>query len=90
MKALPDNVQVYKKTANFTEITVPPAILNRHNTKAGVWGRLVIVSGQVEFVDLESGALISATPQRSVNIVPEAWHCLRFNGPCEFYVEFLK
>ncbi|MCH2204675.1 MAG: DUF1971 domain-containing protein [Lentisphaerales bacterium] len=90
MKALPENVQLYKSTPVFNQDTIPKGILNQHNTKAGTWGKLVVLSGEVIFVDLQNNWEITATADRPVNIVPEAWHHLKVCGPVELKVEFYK
>jgi tellurite resistance-related uncharacterized protein len=38
MKALPKTVVAYKKTPEFTELTLPAGLLKDHQTKEGVWG----------------------------------------------------
>ena len=43
MKALPENVTAYKKTSEFDEASVPKALLKTHQTKEGVWGKIVIL-----------------------------------------------
>ena len=90
MQPLPENCQLHKSTPVFNQDTIPKAILNRHNTKAGTWGKLVILSGSVLFVDLENNVEIKATPERPVNIVPQAWHHLKTCGPVELKVEFYR
>ena len=90
MKPLPHNCELYKATPNFNQDSIPKAILNRHNTKEGTWGRLVVLSGSVIFVDLENDREIISTPERPVNIVPQAWHHLKVCGDVELKVEFYK
>jgi len=47
MKLLPDNVSPYKKTPEFTELAVPKGLLKDHRTKEGVWGKIVILEGNL-------------------------------------------
>ncbi len=49
MKALPKNVTAYKKTPEFDELSVPKGLLNAHQTKVGVWGKIVILEGQLQY-----------------------------------------
>ena len=35
---IPEGAAPYKRTALFTNETVPLALMNDHSTKAGVWG----------------------------------------------------
>jgi tellurite resistance-related uncharacterized protein len=90
MQPMPQNLNCYKSTKIFNQDSIPKAILNRHNTQAGVWGKLIVLAGEVIFVDLENNCEITATSERSVNIVPEAWHHLKVTGPVELKVEFYK
>lgn len=48
MTDLPANAVCYKKTAPFTPETLPAKFANRHHTKAGVWGQIHMLSGQLE------------------------------------------
>ena len=41
MKTLPNNVTAYKKTPVFDETIIPKGLLTSHQTKAGVWGKLL-------------------------------------------------
>jgi tellurite resistance-related uncharacterized protein len=34
---LPDGLAVYKRTATFTDASVPAALLHHHSTKPGTW-----------------------------------------------------
>src|SRR3546814_17459197 len=48
MKPLPADVVPYKRTPDFTEQTVPPALLREHRTKEAVWGRIVVLEGRLQ------------------------------------------
>ena len=37
----------YKKTPIFNAKNVPKAILEKHNTKEGVWGKLIVNKGRL-------------------------------------------
>ncbi|MCM8529942.1 MAG: DUF1971 domain-containing protein [Lentisphaeraceae bacterium] len=90
MQEMPKNFELYKSTPVFTEETIPSAILNRHNTKKGTWGKLNILEGEAIFVDLENEQEIVATPDRPVNIVEEAWHHVKVSGPVKLRVDFYR
>lgn len=49
MPVLPARVQVYKRTADFTEQTIPAGLLKDHTTKPGVWARIVVSAGELEY-----------------------------------------
>lgn len=88
---LPDGFLPYKRTAVFDAMSVPRGLLSEHSTKAGVWGRLKVTSGTLNYV------LAGDPPQRtevhagqSQLIAPEAKHHIELSGPVEFTVEFLR
>ena len=80
----------YKKTAIFNVKNVPKAILKRHNTKEGVWGRLVILSGSLVFIDLEKNEEFVLKKGEFHIIEPTKWHRLVLIDNPEFYIEFFK
>lgn len=91
MKALPPELEMYKKTKTFSEKTVPQALLNNHNTKPGTWGKIVVTSGELIYT-------IQSEPQEehilnSLNfgvVEPEVLHRVTPLGDVEFYVEFYR
>jgi len=65
------------------------AMQHNHRTKAGVWGRLIILEGRLRYC-LEDGSgrswmLDSDTPAW---IPPDLPHRVEFIGPVRFYVSF--
>ena len=40
---LPAEVQAYRRTPEFTEATVPPALLKAHTTKDGTWALIHVL-----------------------------------------------
>ena len=86
---LPENASMYKRTATFTEKTVPRGLTSRHNTKAGVWGKLVVVEGQLGYVELDrEGHSVTLRAGQHVVIEPTAYHRVEIIGPVQFFVEF--
>lgn len=91
MPELPELARVYSQTPLFTETSVPAALLTRHNTKAGVWGRLDVYAGHLDYVmdeDMPETHRINAG--QSAIIAPTRWHHLELEGPVEFRVHFLR
>ncbi len=43
----PDDMLEYKRTPEFTASTVPPGLLRNHSTKAGIWGRILVLEGKL-------------------------------------------
>ena len=91
MKTLPDNLDCYKKTPEFTEQTVPAGLLNNHNTKAGTWGEIVVLGGQLEYTILEPETQTHIlTPENSGIVEPEVLHRVKPLGSVRFYVAFYR
>lgn len=89
MKNLPSNVTAYKKTPVFTTETIPQGLLQSHTTKAGSWGKIVVISGQLYyriFTDIPEEHILNSG---SVGIIePQTPHQVEPIGTVEFYVEF--
>lgn len=91
MKTLPAELVAYKKTPAFTADTIPPGLLKAHQTKAGTWGSIVIVSGTLLYRILEPEIEeIMLSPSHHGVVEPTNLHEVEPNGPVEFYVEFYK
>jgi len=89
-RSVPHDVVPYKRTAVFTETTIPAALMHEHRTAAGVWALLHVIEGRLlyrisgpECSEREIGA-----GERPGVIEPERLHEVRPLGPVQFYVEF--
>ena len=51
----------YCETPIFTGETVPAKLTREHNTQAGVWGRLVILEGTLDYI-------VPSMPEESRNL----------------------
>lgn len=91
MKSLPADVEAYKRTAEFTEETVPAGLLRRHTTKAGTWGRICVLSGRLRYRILEPEVeVIELDASREGVVEPEVPHEVEPVGGVRFFVEFLR
>ena len=90
MKALPSNVAAYRRTKTFTRNTVPKGLLADHNTKAGVWGVITVLEGQLEYVIPSSNETLILGPDTPGVVEPEVPHHVRPLGPATFFVEFYR
>lgn len=91
MKSLPSDVAVYKRTRELTESTIPDALLRRHTTKAGVWGRIRVVDGRLRYRILEPAiAEHILSPGRPGVVEPGVPHEVEAIGTVRFFVEFLR
>ncbi len=91
MKSLPEDIQAYKRTPEFTELTIPSGILNRHQTKEGTWGKIVVLEGRFKYEILEPEyEMIELSPDNHGVVEPTIEHQLTPIGTGRFYVEFYK
>lgn len=80
----------YKTTPIFDEATLPEAIRNAHSTKAGVWGLLRVLEGEVRLVFHDPARELRVTPDDPGPIPPEAVHHVETSGPMRMQVEFYR
>jgi tellurite resistance-related uncharacterized protein len=91
MKQLPDNVYPYKKTKVFDENTIPEGILNDHRTLEGVWGKIKVLEGELNYI-IQSNPVeeIKLSPEKFGVVEPQVIHHVKPLGKVSFYVEFYK
>jgi len=80
----------YKTTPVFDEVSLPDAIRNAHNTKAGVWGLLQVLDGSVNLVFHDPAKVVHVTPGDPAPIPPEAVHHVELLGPMRMQVAFYR
>ncbi|NOX51040.1 MAG: DUF1971 domain-containing protein [Gammaproteobacteria bacterium] len=91
MKKLPSSVVSYKKTPTFSQDTIPAGILKAHQTKAGTWGKIVILEGELLYRILEpSVEEVSLCTDTFGVVEPQILHQVEPLGKVSFYVEFLR
>ena len=91
MKTIPADCVAYKRTPEFNNETVPAGLLRAHRTKAGTWGRIVVLAGRLEYQITEPVAeTLVLDPERSGVVEPEMLHSVAPLGDVRFYVEFLR
>jgi tellurite methyltransferase len=90
MPALPAEARAYRRTATFDEATVPGALRRDHSTKPGVWGRIVVEQGELEYRLGAPSRVFVLTPERFGVIAPTELHQVRPLGRVRFVVEFLR
>ena len=91
MKALPANAVPYKRTAEFTDSSVPSGLLRGHSTKPGAWGKIVVIEGALTYRILEPTIEeILLSPQHCGVIEPTIKHEVVPHRGVRFYVEFYR
>lgn len=89
MKNLPSHVEPYKRTPEFTETTVPSGLLNEHQTKESVWGKIVVLEGQLQYTISEPTPEVILLDENKHGVVePTIRHTVKPLGKVRFYVEF--
>lgn len=86
---------VYKHTSTWTRETVPSAITNRHRTQKGTWGKICLLSGELDYYALsEEGDILDRRVYRPFDdiplIEPQTWHRVALTSEdTRFFIEFL-
>jgi tellurite methyltransferase len=86
--AMPEAAREYKRTATFTEETLPAALRADHRTKPGTWARIVVEAGALEYH--VRGRVHRLEPGRVGLVEPEQPHHVRPLGAVRVHVEFWR
>jgi tellurite resistance-related uncharacterized protein len=93
-RALPDGAEHYRSTAVFTEATIPGGLLADHSTKAGVWGRIKVLSGKLRYLISdprgETFSVLLDPHSASAIIEPTILHRVAPVGPVAFQVDLFR
>jgi len=85
------NLVKNSETAIFTEATIPEKLLSRHNTKQGVWGKLMVITGALDFVVDGPPSTISRIEAGTYAVIePTIYHHVQIIGPTTFRIEFYR
>lgn len=91
MKTLPAGAEPYKRTATFTEKTVPAGLLKTHTTKEGAWAKIVVLKGKLLYRILRPEIREYSLSPGVIGIVePQVPHEVQPHDQVEFYVEFYR
>ena len=90
---LPPDLEPYKRTAAFTQFTVPAGLLADHSTKDGVWGLIHVEEGKLRYLVTDPRRASTdelLTPETAPGLVePTILHRVEPIGMVTFHVEFL-
>lgn len=78
----------YRSTPVFDQDTLPAALRARHNTKAGVWGVIRVLEGELRLTYLEPESSVLLTPGSPGLILPEQPHFVTSQGAMRMQVDF--
>ncbi|WP_426619430.1 DUF1971 domain-containing protein [Pseudomonas rustica] len=90
MKNIPDQLTAYKKTPIFTERSVPAGLLNDHQTKQGVWGKIVVLEGELLYIISNPEEKLVLSVENFGVVEPTVIHQVKPLGEVTFYVEFYR
>ena len=90
MAGLPPDIEAYRRTPEFTADTVPAGLLRDHATKAGVWGVIHVLAGEVAYVVRDDSHPQLLSPQNPGIVEPEVPHRVSPSPDARFYVEFYR
>ncbi|MCB2046997.1 MAG: DUF1971 domain-containing protein [Novosphingobium sp.] len=78
----------YRSTPVFDQDTLPAALRRRHNTKAGVWGLIRVLEGQLTLTYLDPPSEVILTPGNPGLVEPQQPHFVTPDGPMKMQVDF--
>jgi tellurite methyltransferase len=87
---MPDDFKAYRKTAEFNERTVPQNLRRDHSTKPGVWAKIQVIEGKLNYQIDPLGAHHELSPEVPGIVIPEVRHHVEPIGSVRFFVEFYK
>ena len=86
-----ENVTKYAASALFTEKTVPSKFTGSHSTKPGVWGKLLVKEGALDYVVVGPPLTRERIEAHSFAVIePEVEHRVEVADPVSFQVEFYR
>jgi tellurite resistance-related uncharacterized protein len=85
------NLTKYSETPVFTEATVPTSLQAAHATKPGVWGKLCVLTGGLDFVLEGTKPVVTSVSQGQHAVIePTVRHHVQVDQPVTFKVEFYR
>ncbi|HUC98138.1 MAG TPA: DUF3565 domain-containing protein [Candidatus Polarisedimenticolaceae bacterium] len=87
---MPDDFIPYRRTAEFNERTIPQTLRRDHSTKPGVWAKIQVIEGKLNYRIDSLGAQFELSPGAPGIVIPEVRHHVEPIGWVRFFVEFYK
>lgn len=81
-------VQPYRSTPIFDETTLPRALREEHRTKAGVWGRIRVMEGELRLTITAPPSEQLLTPDQCGILEPEQPHFVTPLGAFKMQIDF--
>jgi tellurite resistance-related uncharacterized protein len=88
---LPASVEQYAQSPVFDNHTIPKAFKAAHSTKPGVWGRLKVLTGSLDFTLIGPPKVMTTLNAGEHHIfAPTAVHLVSLKPDTSFQIDFLK
>ena len=81
-------VHPYQSTPVFDQDSLPAALRTRHDTKAGVWGLIRVIEGQLRLTYLDPASELLLSPGNPGLILPQQPHFVTPVGAVKMQVDF--
>lgn len=89
--ALPEGLEPYGRSPEFTDVNLPKKLMAAHATKAGTWGVLRVLAGTVRFIlEPPETAVVIASADEEIIIEPGVEHRVSFVTPGRFFITFYR
>jgi len=80
--------QPYRSTPVFDETSLPAGLRRDHSTKAGAWGVIRVIEGELLYTVLDPPSEQRLTPDRPGLVLPQQLHYVTPLGPMRMRVDF--
>ena len=80
----------YRSTPVFDQDSLPAALRGRHSTKAGVWGVIRVLEGELRLTHLDPERSVLLVPGSPGLVLPEQPHFVTPLGPMRMQVDFYE
>lgn len=87
-ETLPEGVEAYRRTDEFTEQTLPAGLRRNHSTKAGVWALIHVLEGRLRYVVPNWNYDEVLEPGVKGIVAPQIEHFVEPLGSVRLFVEF--
>ncbi len=87
-RAISDRSAPYRSTPVFDQDSLPQALRNHHSTKAGVWGVIRILEGEVRLTYVDPVSETILDPGHPGLVLPQQLHFVTPLGPMKMQVDF--
>lgn len=88
---MPPGFEAYGRSPEFTQDTLPLKLRSAHSTKAGTWGLLHVVEGEVLYqLEAPHRGERRARAGETIVIEAEVPHHVAFTEPGRIYIEFYR